>query len=86
MNAVRRKTLKGIMEQLSELESLKQSIMESLQEVIDEEQEAYDNMPESLQYSDRGEQMQEYISLMESVVGDLENLDAEDQASQLEEI
>lgn len=86
MNAVRRKTLKGIMEQLSELESLKQSIMESLQEVIDEEQEAYDNMPESLQYSDRGEQMQEYISLMESVVGDLENLDAEDLASQLEEI
>lgn len=86
MNAIRRKTLKAIIKQLEELDSLKQSIQEQLQEVIDEEQEAFDNMPESLQYSDRGEQMEEYIGIMEEAVSNLESLDVDDIMSQLEDI
>ncbi len=50
MNKERRKTLQGI---IDELESQKENI-ETLQE---EEQEAYDNLPESIQASDRGAAM-----------------------------
>ena len=36
-----------------------------IEEVLDEEQEAYDNMPEGLQASERGEAMQEAITNLE---------------------
>ena len=64
MNKLRRKSLAEVIAKLEELDSLRQEAMEMLQGVLDEEQEAYDNMPESLQYSERGEQMQEYIDSM----------------------
>ena len=57
-----------------------------LEEVKDEEQEALDNMPYSLQESERGQQMQEYIDTMDSVLSDLDLIDTEDLSSQLEEI
>jgi len=59
MNNARRKAIKKIAEQLdilkSEFEALK-----------DEEQEAFDNMPESLQSSERGEHMEAVIYNMEA--------------------
>ena len=42
--------------------------------VRDEEQEAFDNLPESFQCSERGEAMEEYIYTMEEV---LEALDTD---------
>lgn len=36
--------------------------------VRDDEQEAYDNMPEGLQCSERGEQMYEYVSTLDDAV------------------
>ena len=47
-------------------------IME-LEEIRDEEQDAFDNLPEGIQESERGEQMEEYISQMESAIDDMEN-------------
>ena len=52
MNKVRRKRLVAVE---SELES-----------IISEEQEAFDNMPENLQDSEKGEKMEEDISVLES--------------------
>ena len=59
---------------------------ETLQDVLNEEQEAYDNLPEGLQESDRGQQMQEYIDALEGVVDSLGELDIEDLYGTIEEI
>lgn len=86
MNTKRRKTLQEIVTKLEELDSLRAEILERLQDVKDEEQEALDNMPYSLQESERGQQMQEYIDIMESVTTELEYTDLEGMLAQLQEI
>ena len=86
MNKIRRKELANIVTMLEELDALREEIRERLADVLDEEQEALDNLPESLQESERGEQMQEYIDTMENVTGELDLLDIEDLADQLRDI
>lgn len=56
MNKIRRKQL----QEASELIAKAQGIIES---VKDEEQEAHDNLPESIQYGEKGQQMEEYIDI-----------------------
>ena len=86
MNAQRRKALRVIITKLEELDSLRQEILERLEEVKGEEEEALGNMPESLQESERGQQMQEYIDIMESATTELEYIDLEGMLDQLREI
>ena len=50
MNATRRKLLADILDRLS-------SIKAEIDELKDLEQEAFDNLPEGIQASDRGEKM-----------------------------
>ena len=59
MNKLRRKELNSIIEILEEANS-------RLEMVKDEEQEAFDNLPEGIQYSERGEQMEEYVDDMDT--------------------
>ena len=40
--------------------------------ILDEEQEAFDNLPEGIQTSERGEKMEEAVSLLGDVDGSLE--------------
>lgn len=54
-------------EQLREIQTELRAIYERLDILCDEEQAAYDNTPESLQESERGEKAQEAIDTMESV-------------------
>lgn len=58
MNKDRRK-------QLEEAKDSLDKIIASLNDIKDEEQDAYDNMPESLQSSDRGTRMTDAISSVE---------------------
>ena len=74
MNKQRRTEITNI---LIELENLKTR----LDSVLSEEQMVFDNMPENLQYSMRGEESQDAIDNMEGAISDLENV-----ISQLEEI
>lgn len=74
MNKVRRKR---IQEAISKLEEAKQI----LEEVQVEEQDSFDNLPGSLQDSEKGEQMCDNISFLDDVVSDLD-----DQMGQLEEL
>lgn len=60
MNNVRRKQLQEIQDEL-------RGIYERLDILCEEEQEAYDNMPESLQGSERGERAQDAIDAIEGV-------------------
>ena len=65
MNKARRKEIARAIELMDEARQILESAM-------DEEQEAFDNMPESLQCSERGETMEGYIGTLEEVVHNLE--------------
>ena len=61
MNKNRRNAISDIYGKLIDIQSDHECIR-------DEEQEAFDNLPESIQYSERGERMEEYISSLEEAL------------------
>ena len=61
MNKVRRKELARVVDLLDQARDL-------LEIIRDEEQEAFDNLPESIQCSERRETMEDYISTMEEML------------------
>lgn len=65
MNKQQRKELQGYVESLDEIKC-------AIEEMMDEEQDKFDNMPEGLQESERGEAMQEAIENLESASSSLE--------------
>lgn len=67
MNKARRKKLQELMKQL-------ESIKDELNEVQEEEQDAYDNLPENLQYSERGQQMEQAVENMSSAADYLDDI------------
>lgn len=66
MNKARRK-------KLGEAFDLVNSAKEILEDVREEEQDAYENLPESLQNSGKGEDMQNYMDMMEEAVNYLDD-------------
>lgn len=65
MNKQRRAQLQKVVEMIADARAL-------LEEIRDDEQDAFDNLPESFQESERGEQMEEYIYNMEEAIDALE--------------
>lgn len=63
----RRKKLGEIIDQL-------ENLREDLDAVASEEREAYDNLPESLQESDRGCAMEEAADEFDDICGELDDL------------
>lgn len=86
MNRGRRKALRGIVRKLEQMEELQAEIRDLLEQVRGEETEALESMPESLQGSERGQQMQEYIDTMADVLDDLDLMAIDDLISALGEI
>lgn len=76
MNRIRRKEL----ERAAELLEQAREIIEA---VKDEEQEAFDNMPESIQQSERGETMEGYIYTLDELCDTLS--DAQDSVAEIVE-
>lgn len=74
MNKNRRKEIYKIIERLNDLKS-------DLESIRDDEQDYFDNMPENLQGSIRGEESEEYIEYMEEAIEALNS-----SIEQLEEI
>ena len=62
MNKHRRTVISELLEQLTE-------ISENLEMIKDEEEEALENYPENLRYSERGEAMQEAFDNLEEACG-----------------
>lgn len=78
MNNARRKEIEVIKARLEAVfEGELEAIRSDLNEVKDAEQEAWDNMPESLQEGERGQAMQEAIAELESAVECVESFDFE---------
>lgn len=71
MNNDRRNRIRKLISQLEEINS-------EINEILSEEQDAFDNMPEGLQSSERGDLAQEAISNLENanlddIISSLEN-------------
>lgn len=87
MNAKRRNTINSIINDLiDKFEEIKSEAIDQLSEIRDEEQEAFDNLPEALQDSERGENMQDCIDALESFMSDLEYMEIEGTDDLIEEI
>jgi hypothetical protein len=69
MNKERRKRLAEAFEKIGE-------VKEILESVKDEEQEAYDNLPENFQNGERGEEMQGYIEMLDEAYGYLDDAES----------
>jgi len=67
MKETRLKTLNDCMYAIQKAHDL-------LEDVRDEEQDAYDNMPEGLQYSERGDMMQEAIDSLDEAVDNIDEV------------
>lgn len=65
MNAKQRKELQGYADSLEEIKC-------AIEEMQEDETEKLDNMPESLQYSERGESMQDAIDTLEGAAQSIE--------------
>ena len=65
MNKQNRKKLQGYVESLEEIKS-------AIEEMRDDEECKFDNMPEGLQESERGDAMQEAIENLESASSSME--------------
>lgn len=66
MNKDRRKRLDALIDKLGEL-------LAELDEIQTEEGEAFENMPESIQQSERGTTMESFMDLMENARIDIES-------------
>lgn len=67
MNKARRSRLDDVISQLND-------ILDEIYMISDEEKEAYDNLPESLQESERGNAMHECSDLIEDAASTLNDL------------
>lgn len=74
MNKERRKRLEAVSQAIDEL-------VQEMYGIQNDEQDAFDNLPEGIQMSERGDQMQENIDNIDSIISDLENI-----ADEIEEI
>lgn len=72
MNKARRKAI-------AEVRDILESAASNLEVIRDEEQESFDNLPEGIQESERGEKMSECIEYLEEAIENLgeaiDNLD-----------
>lgn len=77
MNNKRRKKIKTMIRTLETIQTLAnynliESIKDEIEDILWEEQDAYDNMPENLQYSMRGENSSDAIDSLQEAVDALE--------------
>lgn len=66
MNKERRKRLSKAFDLIAEAEEI-------IEEVKDEEEESYENLPDNFRDGERGEEMQGYIEMMDETIGYLQD-------------
>lgn len=88
MNKQRRKELAEAIEKLEKAIAMLEEAKETVECVTEEEQEAFDNMPESLQCSERGEMTLDNVSTLEEITSNIESYidEIQDQIDSLGEL
>lgn len=74
MNKARRKQIEKIIARLEDLKSSLESIHEDVEGVQSDEQEAFDNIPENLQESERYETAEAAVDALDSAEGGFEEV------------
>lgn len=74
MNKQRRKEIQAIRDKLEDLTSKIAELRDGIDTIKDDEQEYYDNMPESLQSSDRGTAAEEAVSHLDTALEALDEI------------
>lgn len=87
MNNTRRKEIARIRGQLEELSALLIELHGDIDNILSEEQEAFDALPESLQDGERGQTMQTALDNLQSALDEADTLTSavDDCANYLEE-
>lgn len=67
MNAQRRKRIDALIVKMQEIST-------EIEELQSEERDAFDNLPESIQYSERGEQMERSADSLEEAQSDIDSI------------
>lgn len=75
MNNERRKRIKLAIEKLQNLQAQVESIKDEVEDLQGEESDAFDNLPESLQSSDKGLSMEACIDNLSSAADELDSFD-----------
>ena len=74
MNARRRKAISNAIEAyLSKETEAREALRDALQEIWDEENSAYENLPESIQDSEKGEAMEEDLDAIDDFITALDD-------------
>lgn len=68
MNKARRKTISELRERLDALKTAADELESEIETIRDEEQEYFDNMPESLQGGDKGQAAEEAVSHLDTAL------------------
>jgi hypothetical protein len=78
MNKERRAAIAKIIEAVKELDGLRSDISAMIDDVMGEEQNAFDALPESFQEGERGQAMQEALDGLQQALEAVDGWDAED--------
>ena len=74
MNNRRRKAIiKALEDYLNRETEAREILRNALEDVRSEEENAYENLPESIQYGEKGEAMQEAVSAIEDFISELDD-------------
>lgn len=76
MNRQQRKELEKIQERIADVQSEIQQIRCDLEDIKTEEDEKYENLPDSFKYGEVGEKLEENSYQIESLMDDLDNADS----------
>lgn len=74
MNKQRRNVISKYMAELEEIQSTLNNIKEGIEDVRDSEDEAFSNLPDSLQYSEKGDIMQECVDGLDDAISQIEDI------------
>lgn len=74
MNNPRREQIANIIKQAADAKQVLENLMAEIEQVRDEEQEYYDNMPEGLQGGEKGERASAAIDSLENAACDVESM------------
>lgn len=75
MNKQRRKEIEGVRDQLDAIFGMLESVRGTVEDLQAEEQEYFDNMPESLQGGERGEAAEAAASYLQDAASAVDDLD-----------
>lgn len=74
MNNQRRKEVKKLSKRVDDLLSLAEILRDDIESVKMDEDEAYDNLPESFKYGDQGEEMEQNVEHLDDAFSSLDDV------------